>query len=163
IFGNERELRVIVEEMLDNIQEHADPPFEVNLDQDVIWNTSRDIDLALRVGPKGSLELSNRLRDLRTRTRLTVEEREEQVHMRRLLDKVQPRIQVFQSCVDALTESVLKKTGYVTDPDDIVAAVRGVSSRIFGKIERRDNQTKVALYRVRDPRLHTFIYIDNDV
>jgi TIR domain len=162
--GDERELKVTVEEVLANIEARIDPPFDVNLNRDVIGNTSRDIPLTLRLAPTGSLALLARMHHLQQGAQLSVAEREERLDIKKLLGKVQEEIQLFRSSVYVLlTEPLLKNTGYVSDAIDIVNAIRGISGRIFGRYERGEGQTKIDLYRIREPRLYTSIFVDDKV
>lgn len=164
LFGDERELKLTIEESLANIEARIDPPFDVNLNQDVIGNTSRDIPLTLRLAPKGSLALLSRLHHLQAKAQLSVAEREERLDIKKLLGKIEEKLQLFRSSVYVLlTEPLLKDTGYVSNATDIVSAIRGISGRIFGRFERGEGQTKIDLYRIREPRLYTSIFVDDNV
>jgi hypothetical protein len=163
ISNGDEDLRLFVMEVLENIKTGTTPPFQVSLSQDVLGNTSRDIDTALLLGPRNSLQLYERLHELDTKLTLSISEREERLRIKSILNSVSPHTRKFiNSTLAILTEDRLEASGVLSRPEDKAQCIRGISRSIFGKHKRQPGDTRIDIYRVWEPQLGTSIFLSHE-
>jgi hypothetical protein len=158
------ELNIAVREALLNVERRIDPPLLLTVCPEVLWRFLRDREPLERLGFPWSLEVFRRIEELARKHSLSEEERRERLWLHSINSQMGESLALAQTAVSALfSEPVLRQSGYLDTPAELILALKGTISRVFGARDRVNAGVKLDLYRVREPRIGVSIRVPDAV
>lgn len=154
------EAEIAIREALLNVDQRVNPPLLLTVCPELLWRFLSDREPLERLGWPWSLDIFRRLEEFRKKPSLTEDERQERLWLHAIDTQLGKSLALVHTAVSALlSEPVLRKSGYLETPADILLALKGTVSRAFWDRQIPPGMVKLDLYRLREPRLGVGIWV----